>query len=165
MKTRALILIVILGAFARSGRAHTEAGKLPAPGFHHLHLNGEPGRGDYFYARQFPSTTKASWAGIPALKSPNNAYLLFTKVNTPPLMQPQTAMCHFGWHVVDVRKYLEMYKQRPQVKHLPLYTTDEGGSRRARCRQPRRLGRQAEKRGGQVPRAGLQAWRHACRDD
>src|SRR5205823_1544730 len=62
-----------------------------------------------------------------ALKSPNNVLVLFTKVNTRPPLQPQTAVWHFGWHVTDVRKNLEIYKQRPEVKLLPLYTTDEGG--------------------------------------
>ena len=41
---------------------------------------------------------------------------------------PQTAIWHFGWHVTDVRKTLATYKSRPEVKLLPLYTTDEGGS-------------------------------------
>ena len=55
-------------------------------------------------------------------------YVLFTNVSAPPPTKPQTAIWHFGWHVVDVRKYLEMYKQRKDAKLLPLYTTDEGGS-------------------------------------
>ncbi len=53
--------------------------------------------------------------------------MLFTKVNTPPPTEPQTAIWHFGWHVVDVRKNLETYKERKEVHLLPLYTTDEGG--------------------------------------
>jgi len=32
---------------------------LPAPGFHHLHLNSvDPGKAIDFYQRQFPSTEK-----------------------------------------------------------------------------------------------------------
>jgi catechol 2,3-dioxygenase-like lactoylglutathione lyase family enzyme len=52
--------------------------------------------------------------------------VLFTKVDAPPATQPQTAIWHFGWHVTDARKSLATYKSRPQVKLLPLYTTDEG---------------------------------------
>ena len=41
---------------------------LPAPGFHHLHLNSvDPEAAIDFYTRQFPSTSKTSWGGLPAL--------------------------------------------------------------------------------------------------
>jgi catechol 2,3-dioxygenase-like lactoylglutathione lyase family enzyme len=100
---------------------------LPPPGFHHLHLNSvNPDAAIDFYTREFPSTTKATFAGLPALKS-GKVYVLFTKVNTPPPTQPQTAIWHFGWHVVDVQKNRAAYQER-KVKLLPLYTTDEGGS-------------------------------------
>ena len=54
--------------------------------------------------------------------------VLFTKVAAPPTIVPQSAYWHFGWHVPDVRKSLATYKSRPEVKLLPLYTTEEGGS-------------------------------------
>jgi len=102
---------------------------LPTPGFHHLHLNSvNPDAAIDFYVRQFASTSKTTWGGQPALQSPNDVLLLFTKVDTPPPIEPQTAIWHFGWYVTDVRKDLETYKTRPEVKLLPLYTTDEGGS-------------------------------------
>jgi catechol 2,3-dioxygenase-like lactoylglutathione lyase family enzyme len=80
-----------------------------------------------FYLRQFASTAKATWGGMPALESPNNAMVLFSKVDTAPAVEPQTAIWHFGWHVTDIRKSLATYRSRPDVKLLPLYTTDEGG--------------------------------------
>jgi hypothetical protein len=102
---------------------------LPTPGFHHLHLNSlDPGAAIDWYMRQFPSCTKGEWAGFPALLSPNNVMVLFTKVDTPPPTRPQSAIWHFGWHVTDVRKSLAAYQQRAEVQLLPLYTTDEGGS-------------------------------------
>ena len=102
---------------------------LPAPGFHHLHLNSlDPVAAIDFYVRQFASTSKTSWGGFPALASPNDVLILFSKVDAPPPISPQSAIWHFGWHVTDVRKLLETYKARPDVKRLPLYTTDEGGS-------------------------------------
>jgi catechol 2,3-dioxygenase-like lactoylglutathione lyase family enzyme len=102
---------------------------LPTPGFHHIHLNSlEPDRAIGFYTRQFPTTAKGSWGGFPALKSPNDALVLFSKVEAPPPQRPQSAIWHFGWHVTDARKCLEAYKDRPEVELLPLYTTDEGGS-------------------------------------
>jgi len=100
---------------------------LPPPGFHHLHLNSvDPEKAIDFYTRQFPSTEKATFAGAPALKS-GKVYVLFTKVKTPPPTAPQTAIWHFGWHVVDVQKNKAEYLERG-VKLLPLYTTDDGGS-------------------------------------
>jgi catechol 2,3-dioxygenase-like lactoylglutathione lyase family enzyme len=102
---------------------------LPTPGFHHLHLNSvDPDAAIDFYVRQFPSTSKTSWAGIPALQSPTNVLILLTTVETPPPTSPQTAIWHFGWHVQDSRKSLETYKARPDVQHFPLYTAGEDGT-------------------------------------
>ena len=101
---------------------------LPAPGFHHLHLNSvDPSAAIDFYVRQFASTSKTSWGGFAALASPNDVLILFSKVDAPPPITPQSAIWHFGWHVTDVRKSLAAYRARPEVKLLPLYTTDEGG--------------------------------------
>jgi catechol 2,3-dioxygenase-like lactoylglutathione lyase family enzyme len=102
---------------------------LVTPGFHHLHLNSvDPDRAIEFYTRQFPSTAKGSWGGFPALRSPNEMLLLFTKVDAPPPTSPQSAIWHFGWHVTNARACLDAYRERPEVELLPLYTTDEGGS-------------------------------------
>lgn len=102
---------------------------LPTPAFHHLHLNSvDPDAAIDFYTDQFPSATKTVWGGLPALHSPNNVLLLFTKVDAAPATQPDTAIWHFGWHVTDARKSLETYRNRPHVKLLPLYTSDDGES-------------------------------------
>jgi catechol 2,3-dioxygenase-like lactoylglutathione lyase family enzyme len=102
---------------------------LGTPGFHHLHLNSvDPHAAIDFYVRQFPSTSRTTWGGFPALKSPTNVLLLFSKVDTPPPTSPQSALWHFGWHVQDSRKSLDTYTARPDVRHFPLYTTDEGGT-------------------------------------
>ncbi len=80
-----------------------------------------------FYTKAFPRTSKATWNGLPALQSPNNVLVLFTKVDQPPATQPQTAVWHFGWHVTNERA--AMAKLRADgVTLLPLYTTDEGGT-------------------------------------
>jgi catechol 2,3-dioxygenase-like lactoylglutathione lyase family enzyme len=102
---------------------------LPAPGFHHLHLNSvDPDAATDFYVRQFPRSAKTSWAGLPALTAPNDVLVLFTRVAAAPATSPQSAIWHFGWHVTDTRASLETYTSRPDVPLLPLYTTDEGGS-------------------------------------
>jgi len=123
MKITALMIGMLCAA---SLRAQTDA--LPPPGFHHLHLNStNPEAAIGFYMRQFPSTMKTTVAGLPALKA-GKVFVLFTKVNTPPPTQPQTAIWHFGWHVVDVQENRKAYEQRKEVHLLPLYTTDEGAS-------------------------------------
>jgi catechol 2,3-dioxygenase-like lactoylglutathione lyase family enzyme len=102
---------------------------LPTPGFHHLHLNSvDPDAAIDFYVRQFPTSSKGRWGGLPALLAPNDCMILFNKVDTPPVSEPQSAIWHFGWHVPDARATLETFKSRPEVKLQPLYTTEEGGS-------------------------------------
>ena len=102
---------------------------LPAPGFHHLHLNSvDPDAAIDFYLRQFATSAKASWGGLPALAAPNDVLVLFTRVAAAPATSPQTAIWHFGWHVPDTRASLETYQGRPDVRLLPLYTTEDGGS-------------------------------------
>ncbi len=68
---------------------------LPTPTFHHLHLNSvDPDAAIDWYIRQFPSCTKGDWGGFPALLSPNNVMVLFTKVAAPPPTEPQSAIWH-----------------------------------------------------------------------
>jgi len=102
---------------------------LPTPKFHHLHLNStDPDAAIDFYTRQFPSTAKQNWGGFPALKSPNDVMVLFTKVDKPPSSEPQSAIWHFGWHVTDSQATVRTFSSRPDVKMRPLYTSEEGGS-------------------------------------
>jgi catechol 2,3-dioxygenase-like lactoylglutathione lyase family enzyme len=120
----ALIVAVALATAALHGQTNT----LPAPGFHHLHLNSmNPDKAIDFYVRSFPTTSKSTWGGLPALKSPNNVLVLFTKVDQPPATQPQTAVWHFGWHVTNERTALARLRAEG-VTLLPLYTTDQGGT-------------------------------------
>src|SRR4029078_3007546 len=93
---------------------------LPAPGFHHLHLNSvDPDAAIEFYTRQFPSTQRAANAAAPALRY-GEVWVLFTKVKTPPPTQPQTAIWHFGWHVVDAHKNMALYQRHVGKRFLML---------------------------------------------
>ena len=90
--------------------------------FHHLHLNSiNPDAAIDFYTKAFPSTSKETFAGQPALRSPNNVWVLFNKVAAPPATQPATAFWHFGWHVTDVRATLDRFV-KSNTPLLPLYT-------------------------------------------
>jgi hypothetical protein len=119
--------------FAQWGEAQTnvQTHALPAPHFHHIHLNSvDPDAAIDFYTRQFPSTAKATLAGFPALKA-GNVYVLFTKVYAPPPTAPQTAIWHYGWQVVDVRKNLALYQEQ-KVPLLPMQQTTIATHRVAR---------------------------------
>ena len=123
---RLFIVAALVGVFAVRSQPQDQTSQLPTPGFHHLHLNSpDPDAAIDFYTKQFPSTSKSTWGGFPALKT-GKVFVLFTKVEKPALTEPQTAIWHFGWHVVDVRKSLAMYQQN-KVPLLPLYTSPEGG--------------------------------------
>ena len=96
----------------------------PAPSFHHLHLNSiNPDAAIDFYTKAFPTTSRGTFAGQPALRSPNNVWVLFHKVASPPATQPTTAFWHFGWHVTDERATLDRFLKQ-NIPLLPLYTGD-----------------------------------------
>lgn len=121
------VAVAVAGAaISIDAGARAQAASLPTPGFHHLHLNSvNPEAAIGFYTRQFPTTTAGTFAGQPALRSPNDVWVLFDQVDAPPATQPATAFWHFGWHVTDVRKSLQQYR-RTGVTLLPLYTGDGG---------------------------------------
>ena len=78
---------------------------LPPPAFHHLMLNStDPDAAAAFYVKAFPSSTRTSWAGYPAILSPTHVLILFNKVAAPPDADPlSTAFWHFGWNPSDQR--------------------------------------------------------------
>lgn len=95
---------------------------LPAPHFHHIHLNStNPDTAVDFYTRQFTSASRTTVAGVPAVKT-GAVYVLFNRVKTPPPTGPDSAIWHFGWNVPNERKYLETYLSRSDVKLLQMYT-------------------------------------------
>ena len=127
---RTVLLGVVVTAAAIGPGAASPGGQgaaLSSPGFHHLHLaSTNPEAAVTFYTKAFPSTSKATWGGLVALRSPNNVLVLFAKVDQPPATRPQTAMWHFGWHVTNERATLARMRA-DGITVLPLYTGDEGG--------------------------------------
>jgi hypothetical protein len=125
MKNGALLAAFQIACWQHAG-AQNQAAPLLAPKFHHLQLNStNPGAAIVFYLKEFPSTSKAVWEGMPALASPNNVLIVFNKVTSAPDADPNvTAYWHFGWNVTDSRKSLDMF--RAQNSLLPFYTDDQG---------------------------------------
>jgi metabolite-proton symporter len=123
----AVALCSIVATGEASSLAGREAGQPPSPvSFHHLHLNSvDPEAAIAFYTQQFPSTSRTTYAGAPAL-SAGDVRVLFTRVTSPPPLAPQSAFWHFGWHVVDSRKNLNDYQKRTKPTLLPLYRSAAG---------------------------------------
>jgi catechol 2,3-dioxygenase-like lactoylglutathione lyase family enzyme len=125
MRMKAVLCAAALAAafaWMDAPRAVAQSDALPAPGFHHLHLSStNPETAAAWYAKEFPSTSKSTWGGMTALKSPNNVLVLFSKVDQPPATQPQTAVWHFGWHVTNERQTMARLRA-DGVTLLPLYT-------------------------------------------
>src|SRR5688572_31200293 len=79
------IRLAVLSALCILHSALAAQGPLPTPTFHHLHLNSvNPEAAIDFYVKAFSSTSKTTFAGQPALASPNNVLVLFNRVATPP---------------------------------------------------------------------------------
>jgi len=114
----ALLCVPLSGAAAQTA--------LPPPHFHHLALNSlDPEAAITFYLKEFPSTARTDWEGLPALTSPSHVMIVFQKVAAPPPADLEhTAYWHFGWAVRDSRKSLEDFRARNLL--VPFYTDDKG---------------------------------------
>ena len=123
MKIKAFLGTALVIAISDCAAAQTV---LPPPHFHHLMLNStDPDAAIAFYTKEFPSTSRTSWEGMPALASPTHVLIVFNKVAMPPNADPNiTAYWHFGWNVADSRQSLETF--RAQNLLVPFYTDDQG---------------------------------------
>ena len=112
------LLVVLVGVSVPACRPvlAQEAAKVAPMHFHHVHLNSvNPKAAADYYLKPFPlSTTRTIFNGYEAVKT-GNVYLLFTKVDTPPLTElngPQSSVWHFGWNTPDSRKYDEEFRAK-----------------------------------------------------
>jgi hypothetical protein len=146
MKTRRLILSLIVGLIiAATGVVRNQelapSTRLPAPGFHHIHMNSaDPSAAINEFLKIYAGSTKVTIGGFEGLKAANDVYMLFTKVSTAPpapgpdrvrAAAPQTAFWHHVWAVPDGRQTLEKLRAGDPSfdakKFIPQYTGPEGG--------------------------------------
>src|ERR1700722_17311180 len=108
MKNLALAGIVLTQFALGMAIPGAAAQSLPPPHFHHLMLNStDPDAAIAFYIKEFPSTSRTDWEGMPAMASPSHVMIVFHKVDKAPLADPNvTAYWHFGWNAADSRKSL-----------------------------------------------------------
>jgi hypothetical protein len=111
--------LTISSAFAAAlavlGVRAQEAPKIEPLHFHHVHLNSmDPKAAAEYYVKPFAKTaTHTTLNGFEAVKT-GNIYILFTKVNTPPLNEltgPQTSVWHFGWNTPNSREYNDNFRK------------------------------------------------------
>ena len=116
----------VCGALAFCAAIAGAQTQLAPPRFHHIALNStDPDAAIAFYIKEFPSTSRTTWQGMPALSSPDNVLIVFQKVARPPEADPNvTAYWHFGWNVADSRASLETF--RSQKLLAPFYTSEQG---------------------------------------
>ncbi len=121
MKTSSVATVVLaLWVLALAGQAPP-----PAIRFHHVHLNSvNPAAAAEYYTKVFTTSVKTTFNGEVAVRTVNGPLLLFTKVNTPPPTQPQSAIWHFGWNTPDSRAYLERFHAM-KLDVVPMYADPE----------------------------------------
>ena len=112
------VIVVLMAASTVTYRPVLAQGtaKVSPMHFHHVHLNSmNPKAAAEYYLKPFPkSTAKTTFNGYEAVKT-GNVYLLFTKVNKPPLTElngPQSSVWHFGWNTPDSRKYDQEFRAK-----------------------------------------------------
>ncbi len=77
--------------------------EMPEAHFHHLHLNTlDPSAAIDFYTSKF-DCERAKFAGLLDGVWAQKSWLLFTKVNQPPVWDLTSAVWHFGWGAEDMK--------------------------------------------------------------
>ncbi len=77
--------------------------EMPEAHFHHLHLNTlDPKAAIDFYTSKF-DCERAKFAGLLDGVWAQKSWLLFTKVNKPPVWDLNSAVWHFGWGAEDMK--------------------------------------------------------------
>ena len=101
---------------------------LPAPVFHHLHLESvNPDAAIAGYLQLWPDSTKRTTVeGVPAVEN-GRVYLLFDRVSVTPPTRPQSAFRHQVRLTPNVREYVARARRRG-MPPAPLYTSEDGGT-------------------------------------
>jgi hypothetical protein len=147
---------------------------LSSPRFHHIHMNSvNPNAAIAEFLAIYPASAKVTVAGFEGLRTANDVYMLFTKVNMPPpapgpdrvtAKAPQTAFWHHVWAAADGRRVLESLRRRDpafdRTRMIRQYTGPDGMTvdfssdtfpgflTTAQVEEARRTGAQPTHRGG-----------------
>lgn len=129
-----LVLFAITFSFLITGNSQSQAGQTVPPSaneahFHHLHLNSlDPKAAIDFYTSRFDSE-KAKFAGLVDAVWTQKSWMLFTKVNTPPVSDLTSSIWHFGWGAENMKAEYERQQKLGTKFHTPLTDiSDIGGN-------------------------------------
>src|SRR5262245_57211931 len=130
--------LTVCQGLARSQTAATSgASTLPAPKYHHIHINStNPERALEWYAKYWPEGRKTTVAGFPAFYGGNDLHLLYTKVaaQAPGAFDrnlkrsvPQSPSWTFGSGVVDTAGLLSRLSNlyAEQFAFLPVFSSPD----------------------------------------
>lgn len=97
--------------------------------FHHLHLNTlDPKAAIEFYTSRFDSE-KARFAGLLDGVWAQKSWILFSKVQTPPISDLTSSIWHFGWGAENMKAEYERQQKLGTKFHTPLTDiSDIGGN-------------------------------------
>lgn len=129
-----VFVLSVLGIAAQETRQSAAEGKptasqMPEAHFHHLHLNAtDPPAAIDFYTSKF-DCEKAKFAGVMDAVWAQKSWLLFTKVNRPPVSDLTSAVWHFGWGAEDMKATYAKQQQMGTKFNTPLTDiSDIGGN-------------------------------------
>ncbi len=128
MKTGWLVLAAFVGLFQLEASSQSPAAgggtKLAAPVFHHVHMNStDPAKAMAGYQAMFPTLKKTTVGGFEGLQNGDVMSFLFTKVNTQPPVEPQSAFLRHVLSVPNVRDLLTHLRSiKTEVR--PLWTLE-----------------------------------------
>jgi catechol 2,3-dioxygenase-like lactoylglutathione lyase family enzyme len=107
--------------------------EMPESHFHHLHLNAtDPKAAMDFYPSKF-DCEKAKFAGVMDGVWAQKSWILFNKVDKPPISNLTSAIWHFGWGAEDMKATYEKQLQMGTKFFTPLTDiSDIGGNPNAR---------------------------------
>jgi hypothetical protein len=141
MPLAVLVLVAVAFCVARTQIPTPSAG-LPSPGFHHIHMNSaNPPAAIAEFLTIYPASAKVTVAGFEGLRTANDVYMLFTKVNKAPpapgpdrvtAKAPQTSFWHHVWAAADGRRVLERLRTRDPAfdrrRMIRQYTGPDGAT-------------------------------------
>lgn len=107
--------------------------QMPEAHFHHLHLNAtDPKAAADFYPSKF-DCEKGKFAGLMDGVWAQKSWMLFTKVDKPPISDLTSAIWHFGWGAEDMKTTYEKQLQMGTKFFTPLTDiSDIGGNPNAK---------------------------------
>jgi catechol 2,3-dioxygenase-like lactoylglutathione lyase family enzyme len=116
---RGLVLIFAGAAFAQT---------VPNAHFHHLHLNAtDPAAAIEFYSARFDAE-KGKFEGLLDGVWTQKSWILFTKVNAPPVSDVTSTIWHFGWGAEDMKATYQKQVDRGTNFQTPITDiSDIGG--------------------------------------